>query len=74
MAYAIIGSGSAGTALARQFARNGIAVQIANTRGPETMASIATELGKNVAPVSLAQALQADILILAERQDHRGRP
>ena len=35
MAYAIIGSGSVGTALARHFARNGIAVQIANTRGKE---------------------------------------
>jgi predicted dinucleotide-binding enzyme len=65
MTYAIIGSGSVGKALARQFARSGIAVKIANTRGPETMASIATELGTHVEPVSLAQALQADTLILA---------
>ena len=33
MNYAIIGSGNVGSALARQFARSGIAVGIANTRG-----------------------------------------
>lgn len=31
MTYSIIGSGKVGTALARQFARNGIPVAIANT-------------------------------------------
>jgi predicted dinucleotide-binding enzyme len=35
--HAIIGSGNIGTALARLFARAGIEVSIANTRGPETM-------------------------------------
>ena len=65
MNYSIIGSGKVGTALARQFARNGIAVSIANTRGPDTMASIAKELGNTVTPQSLQEALKADVVILA---------
>ena len=65
MRNAIIGSGSVGQALARQFARAGITVHIANSRGPETIVSFAVELGKHVVPVSLAQALEADIIILA---------
>jgi predicted dinucleotide-binding enzyme len=65
MSYSIIGSGKVGTALARQFARSGIAVSIANTRGPDTMASIAKELGNTVTPQLLEEALKADVVILA---------
>ena len=65
MTYAIIGSGNVGTALARQFARNGIAVGIANTRGPDTLAPLARELGNSVAPQTLQDALKADVVILA---------
>jgi predicted dinucleotide-binding enzyme len=38
MTYSIIGSGAVGTALAGQFARSGVMVGIANTRGPDSMA------------------------------------
>lgn len=62
MTYSIIGSGAVGAALARQFARSGIAVGIANTRGPD---SIARDLGAGVVPLSLADALAADVIILA---------
>jgi 8-hydroxy-5-deazaflavin:NADPH oxidoreductase len=49
MKYAIIGSGKIGTAaLARTFARNNIQVAIANSRGPETLASLAEKLGPSV--------------------------
>ena len=65
MNYSIIGSGSVGTALARQFARSGIAVGIANTRGPDSIASTAKELGDKVVPLTLQQALKADVIILA---------
>ncbi len=65
MTYAIIGSGNLGTALARQFARNGISVCIANTSGPETLADLARELGDSVTPTTLRNALDADVLILA---------
>jgi 8-hydroxy-5-deazaflavin:NADPH oxidoreductase len=49
MTYSIIGTGSVGKALARQFARSGITVGIANTRGPESIVSMAKELGDKVA-------------------------
>lgn len=65
MTYSIIGSGSVGAALARQFARSGITVGIANTRGPDSIASMAKELGDKVVPLTLQEALKADVIILA---------
>jgi predicted dinucleotide-binding enzyme len=65
MTYSIIGSGSVGKALARQFARSGIAVGLANTRGPDSLTSLAKELGHQVAPRTLQEALAADVIILA---------
>jgi predicted dinucleotide-binding enzyme len=65
MTYAIIGSGNVGTALARQFARSGMAVGIANTRGPDSLSSLAKELGNKVVPLTLQEALKADVVILA---------
>lgn len=65
MTYCIIGSGNVGTALARQFARSGITVGIANTHGPDSMASLAKELGEKVIPRPLQEALAADVIILA---------
>lgn len=65
MTYSIIGSGNVGTALARQFARSGIAVGIANTRGPDSIAATAKELGSEVVPLTLQEALEADVIILA---------
>ncbi len=65
MKYAIIGAGKVGTALARVFARKNIEVAIANTRGPETLSSLARELGASVHPVSLQDAYQAEVIFLA---------
>jgi 8-hydroxy-5-deazaflavin:NADPH oxidoreductase len=65
MSIAIIGAGAIGTALARQFARNGIDAQIANSRGPATLAALVAELGPRITAVSARQAAQADIVILA---------
>lgn len=65
MTYSIIGAGNVGTALARQFARSGIAVNIANTRGIDSLAELANELGSHVTPVALEDALKADVVILA---------
>lgn len=70
MTIAILGAGAIGTALARLFARNGIAAQIANSRGPETLSSLATELGPLITAVSAEQAVQADIVILAVNWVH----
>lgn len=65
MTYSIIGSGSVGAALARQFARSNITVGIANTRGPDSIASMAQDLGEKVVPLTLQEALKADVIILA---------
>lgn len=65
MTYAIIGSGHVGTALARQFARANVPVGIANTRGPDTIASLVAELGDIVHATTIEVALGADIIFLA---------
>lgn len=65
MKYSIIGSGNVGSALARQFARSGIPVGIANTRGPESIAPLTKELGTNITAMTLEDALSADVIILA---------
>ena len=65
MNYSIIGSGHVGKALAQRFARSGVPVTIANTRGPESPAAVALELGPAVIAGSLQDALAADIIILA---------
>ena len=65
MNYSIIGSGHVGKALAQRFARSCVTVTIANTRGPESLAALALELGPAVIAGSLQDALAADIIILA---------
>ena len=57
--------GAIGTALVRRFVASGIEVSIANTKGPESLAGLVGELGSLVKPVMAAEALQADVVILA---------
>ncbi|MBB5711836.1 NADPH-dependent F420 reductase [Sphingomonas xinjiangensis] len=65
MKYAIIGSGAIGTAVARHFARADVSVAVANSRGPEAVEPLARELGSAIVPTVLAEALEAEIVILA---------
>ena len=65
MSYAIIGSGNIGSALARQFARKGIAVAIANMRGPDSLQLLKRELGEHILPQAIEAALTANTVILA---------
>jgi predicted dinucleotide-binding enzyme len=65
MTYSIIGSGNIGTAVARQFARKGIEIAIANTRGVDSLLPLAKELGRQIVPQTLELALSADTVILA---------
>jgi 8-hydroxy-5-deazaflavin:NADPH oxidoreductase len=65
MKYAIVGSGKIGTALARIFAHANIEVSVANSRGPETLASLREELGSSIVPQLLQDALNAEIIFLA---------
>jgi predicted dinucleotide-binding enzyme len=65
MNYSIIGSGNVGTALARLFAHKKIDVAIANSRGPETLASLTKKLGPSVVPKSVQDAYEAEMIFLA---------
>jgi 8-hydroxy-5-deazaflavin:NADPH oxidoreductase len=65
MSYSVIGSGNIGSAVARQFARRGIDIAIANTRGPDSLLSLRKELGSHVVPQTLEAASQATVVILA---------
>ena len=65
MTYAILGSGAIGTALGRRFSAAGIGVSLANSKGPESLAGLAGELGSAVKAVTAAEALRADVVILA---------
>ena len=64
MKYSILGSGAIGTALARRFAARRIDVSRANAGGPDSLAALIGEVGSKVLPVSAAEALQAEIVIL----------
>jgi predicted dinucleotide-binding enzyme len=65
MSYSIIGSGNIGSAVARQFARNGITVAIANLRGPDSLQLLKKELGEHIVPQTIEAALTASTVILA---------
>ncbi|MFZ6686400.1 NADPH-dependent F420 reductase [Undibacterium sp. SXout11W] len=65
MKYSIIGSGNVGTALARHFSRNGIEVGIANSRGPESIQPMVTQIGGKVTAKEIEEAIKADVIILA---------
>jgi predicted dinucleotide-binding enzyme len=72
MSYAIIGFGKIGHALAKAFARKGIAVSVATTRDPDSFASDAAAIGPTIIPRTLAEAVKADIIFLAVRfESHR---
>jgi 8-hydroxy-5-deazaflavin:NADPH oxidoreductase len=65
MTYAIVGSGNVGSALAALSARAGVAVSIANTRGPDSLTELTEVLGPTVHPVALEEALHAAIIFMA---------
>lgn len=63
--YAIVGTGNIGSALGRLFARAQIDVTIANTRGPESIRHLTTELGPTAHAATIAEALAADVIFIA---------
>lgn len=65
MKYAIVGAGNIGTALAGHFARTGIDVGLAASRGVDAVRDTAAAIGSQVTPVDIADALDADVVILA---------
>jgi predicted dinucleotide-binding enzyme len=65
MSYSIIGSGNIGSAVARAFARIDVPVRVANARGVEAVAPLVEDIGPQVEPAELSDALAADVVILA---------
>lgn len=65
MQYAIIGSGAIGSALASHFVRKHLRVLLANKSGGQSLGSVARRLGPEITAVSVGEALQADVVILA---------
>jgi hypothetical protein len=61
----IIGAGQAGQALARNALRAGREVVIANSRGPDSLASVVAALGPGVTAGKVAEAASCPIVALA---------
>ena len=66
MKIAMIGAGRMGQALAGLFAEAGHEVFLSNSRGPESLAGIVTELGPRCSAATVADAVKAsDVVFLA---------
>jgi predicted dinucleotide-binding enzyme len=61
----IIGAGAIGSAFARALAGKGLKAIIANSRGPESLAELARELGPSITPGTRGQAAAQDIVLVA---------
>ncbi|KML62112.1 NADP oxidoreductase [Burkholderia cepacia] len=61
----IIGAGAIGSAFAKALARKGVEAIISNSRGPESLADLARELGPSITPGTREQAAAQDIVLVA---------
>lgn len=61
----IIGTGQIGKALASHLSKAGYPVLISNSRGADSLKTIATELGSNVTAASVTDTGKAELIILA---------
>lgn len=61
----IIGAGRLGRAMARTARRAGRQVVIANSRGPESLASVVSALGEGVSAATVDEAAAAGIVVMA---------
>ena len=61
----IIGAGAIGSAFAKALAGKGLKAIIANSRGPNSLAELARELGPSITPGTREQAAAQDIVLVA---------
>jgi predicted dinucleotide-binding enzyme len=61
----IIGSGPVGKAVATRAVASGIPVVLSNSRGPDTLTGVVEELGTGVSAGTVAQAVDADLVVIA---------
>jgi len=69
MDVGIIGAGQLGQAMARTALRAGRSVVIANSRGPESLASVVSALGEEVSAGTVGEAASAGIVVIAVTWD-----
>ena len=67
MSIGIIGAGALGSNVARLLAKSGVSATIANSRGPQSLASLVVELGGSVKAGTVEEAASADIVVVAVR-------
>jgi predicted dinucleotide-binding enzyme len=67
MSIGIIGAGALGSNVARLLAKNGTAATIANSRGPQSLTGLVSELGPSIKAGTVEEAASADIVIVAVR-------
>lgn len=67
MSIGIIGAGDLGTNLAKALAGRGLSAMISNSRGPDSLAALAQELGPTIKAVTREEAARADIVVLGVR-------
>jgi predicted dinucleotide-binding enzyme len=65
MTFAIIGSGNIGAAVARHFARLDLPVAVATAKGPDAVQRLVADIGPQILPTELSEALRADVVIMA---------
>lgn len=70
MNIGIIGAGAIGLAYARQFLKAGHSVILSNSRGPESLANVARELGAGARAGAIAEAAAAEVVLLAVTWQH----
>lgn len=66
----IIGAGRLGQAMARTVLRAGRRVVISNSRGPESLGSVLSELGEGASAGTVSEAAAAGIVVIAVPWDH----
>ena len=67
MSIGILGAGGLGANAARLLARSGVAATIANSRGPDSLAGLVSELGPLITAGSAGDAAKANIVLVAVR-------
>jgi 8-hydroxy-5-deazaflavin:NADPH oxidoreductase len=67
MSIGIIGAGNLGSNFARALARKNIPALISSRRGPDALRELASQIGSSIRPASVAEAAQADIVLIALR-------
>jgi predicted dinucleotide-binding enzyme len=70
MKIGIIGAGGIGQAFARHLAKAGYEVIVSNSRGPESLAEFASELGPRAKAGTRQEAAQADVVVLSVGWEH----